>query len=97
MLQHYVFIKYQPGTDETHIEEFRRRMLALPEQVPGIARLTVGRDILQEARSWDLVLDMRFASLEALRNYQQHPAHQAAMQFNQPCVADVAAVDFFGA
>lgn len=97
MLQHYVFIKYRPGTDEAHIKDFCSRMLALREQVPGIAQLTLGRDILQEARSWDLVLDMRFASLEALRQYQQHPAHQAVMQFNQPCVAEVAAVDFFGA
>jgi hypothetical protein len=97
MLQHYVFIKYLPGTDEAHIEEFRQRMLALQQQIPGIEQLCVGRDILQEARSWDLVLDMRFASLEALREYQQHPAHQAVMQFNQPCVAEVGAVDFFGA
>lgn len=96
MLQHYVFIKYRPGTDEAHIDEFRRRMLALPGQVPGIAQLMVGRDILQEARSWDLVLDMRFASLEDLRRYQQHPAHQAVMQFNQPWVAEVAAVDCCG-
>lgn len=94
MLQHYVFIKYQSGTPEAHIDEFRRRMLALREQVPGIAHLVVGRDMLHEARSWDVVLDMRFASLDALRQYQQHPAHQAVMQFNQPCVADVAAIDF---
>jgi hypothetical protein len=95
MLQHFVFIKYHTATAESHIEEFRRRMLALREVVPGIAHLEVGRDILHDARSWDLVLVMRFVSVEALREYQRHEAHQQVMQFNQPCVADVASVDFF--
>jgi hypothetical protein len=95
MLQHYVFIKYRAGTADSHIEEFRRRMLALRSVIAEIGHLEVGRDILHDARSWDLVLVMRFASVEALRCYQQHEAHQQVMQFNQPCVADVASVDFF--
>ena len=53
-----------------------------------------GRDILHDARSWDLILIMRFASVGALRSYQQHPEHQKVMAFNQPFVADVATVDF---
>jgi len=50
--------------------------------------------MLHEARSWDLILDMRFASLETLTHYRQHPAHQAVMAFNGPQVAEVGAVDF---
>jgi hypothetical protein len=94
MLQHYIFIKYREGTGEAHIAEFSARMLALRVVIPEIAHLDIGRDILHEARSWDLVLIMRFASLEALRNYQRHEAHQQVMQFNHPWVADVGAVDF---
>lgn len=94
MLQHYVFIKYRAGTADAHVEEFRSRMLALRSVIAEIAHLEVGRDILHDARSWDLVLVMRFASVEALRSYQQHEAHQQVMQFNHPCVADVASVDF---
>jgi hypothetical protein len=37
---------------------------------------------------------MRFASVDALRRYQQHSEHQKVMAFNQPLVADVASVDF---
>jgi hypothetical protein len=37
---------------------------------------------------------MRFASVAALRVYQQHPEHQNLMAFNQPSVAAVASVDF---
>lgn len=94
MLRHYVFIRYAPGTSEEHVAEFCRRMHALRDSIPSIRSLEIGRDILREARSWDLVLSMRFDSIEALRTYQQHPLHVALMQFNQPHVADVGAVDF---
>jgi hypothetical protein len=49
---------------------------------------------LHDARSWDLILIMRFASVGELRSYQQHPEHQKVMAFNHPFVADVASVDF---
>ena len=94
MLQHYVLIKYQKGTSDEHVAEFCRRMLALRTGIPGIEHLEIGRDVLRDARSWDLILIMRFASTAALRSYQQHPEHQKLMAFNQPFVADVASVDF---
>ena len=93
MLHHYVFLKYAKGTPPSHIDEFCSRMQALCDIVPGIEQLLIGHDMLHEARSWDLILDMRFASVETLRHYQQHPAHQAVMAFNQPHVAEVGAVD----
>lgn len=94
MLQHYILIKYQKGISEEHIAEFRKRMLALQTSIEGIEHLEIGRDILHDARSWDLILIMRFASVDTLRRYQQHPEHQKVMAFNQPFVADVASVDF---
>ena len=94
MLQHYVLIRYEKNVSDEHIEEFCRRMLALRTSIPGIGHLKIGRDILHDARSWHLILIMRFASVDALRNYQQHPEHQELMAFNQPFVADVASVDF---
>lgn len=94
MLRHYVFIRYAAGTSEEHVAEFCRRMQALREPIPVIRSLEIGRDILREARSWDLVLIMGFDSVEALRSYQQHPLHIALMQFNQPHVKDVGAIDF---
>ena len=94
MLQHYVLIRFRKETSDEHIDEFCRRMLALQTSIPGIEHLEVGRDILRDARSWDLILIMRFASIETLRSYQQHPEHLKLMAFNQPFVADVASVDF---
>ncbi|HTY93593.1 MAG TPA: Dabb family protein [Steroidobacteraceae bacterium] len=94
MLQHYVFIRYAADTPEAHVEEFCRRMRALPARLPDIRHLQIGRDILHDARSWDLMLCMRFESVAALRRYQQHPDHQQVMAFNQPAVAEVGSVDF---
>ena len=94
MLQHYVLIRYEKNVSDEHIAEFCRRMLALQTSIAGIEYLEIGRDILRDARSWHLILIMRFASVAALRGYQQHPEHQKVMAFNQPFVADVASVDF---
>ena len=94
MLQHYILIKFKKGTGGEHIGEFCRRMLALQTTISSIEHLEIGRDILHDARSWDLILIMRFASTEALRRYQQHPEHLRLMAFNQPSVADVASLDF---
>ena len=94
MLRHYILIKFKTGTGEEHIGEFCRRMLALQTTISAIEHLEIGRDILHDARSWDLILIMRFASTESLRSYQQHPEHLKVMAFNQPSVVDVASVDF---
>jgi hypothetical protein len=94
MLQHYVFLKYRDGTSATHVQIFCERMLALRSAIPGIQHLDIGVDEVHDSRSWDLVLIMRFDSLEALREYQSHAAHRAVMAFNDPFVASVASVDF---
>lgn len=94
MLQHYVLIRYKKDTSDDHIAEFCRRMSALRTRIAGIEHLEIGHDILRDARSWDLILIMRFASVDVLRSYQRHPEHHALMAFNQPFVSDVASVDF---
>lgn len=94
MLSHYVFIKYHSGTSEAHIAEFVSRTLALRAAIAEIEHLEIGRDVMRSARSWDLVLIMRFASVDALRRYQPHPEHVKVMEFNQSCVESVATVDF---
>jgi hypothetical protein len=94
VLQHYVFLKYREGTSDGHVVAFCQRMSALRGTISEIQHLEIGRDELHEARSWDLVLIMQFASTEALRAYQRHPDHLAVMGFNDPFVANVASVDF---
>src|SRR5688572_16737369 len=94
MLRHFVFLKYRQDTSDGHVTAFCERLLALPGAIGGIQYLEIGRDELHDARSWDLVLIMEFASIEALRAYQRHPDHLAVMAFNDPFVANAASVDF---
>jgi hypothetical protein len=94
MLQHYVFLKYRDGTSEAHVTSFCERMRDLRGAMAGIEHLEIGRDELRDARSWDVMLIMEFASVEALRAYQRHPRHLAVMAFNEPFVANAGSVDF---
>ena len=94
MLRHYVFLKFRDGTSDAHVTAFCDRMHGLRGVIEGIAHLEIGRDELRDTRSWDLVLIMVFASIETLRAYQRHPRHLEVMAFNEPCVANVATVDF---
>ena len=97
MLQHYVFLKYRKETSDEHIAAFCEGMLALRGAIGEIRHLEIGRDELHDARSWDLVLIMVFASVAALRAYQRHPQHLELMAFNDPLVENVASVDFTAA
>ncbi len=94
MLNHFVFLKYRNDTPDAHIAEFCQKMLALKDLISEIDHLDIGRDELQEARSWSLLLSMRFRSLDDLRSYQQHPEHIAVMQFNAPYVIEIGALDY---
>lgn len=69
-------------------------MYGLKKIIPEILKLEIGQDILHEERSWDLILIMTLESVDTLRRYQVHEAHQAVMRFNGPFVSDVAALDF---
>ena len=94
MLRHYVLLKYRGDTSSGHVTAFCNRMLALRDEIAEIQHLEIGRDELHDARSWDVVLIMEFASVDALRAYQRHPRHLEVMAFNEPFVANVASVDF---
>lgn len=94
MLQHYVFLKFAENTPGEHRDEFCRRMLALKERISEIKEIEIGTDILHEARSWSLLIQIKVADLDALVRYQKHPDHQALVAFNAPYVADIGVIDF---
>ena len=94
MLKHFVFPKYSSSVSQDHVDEFCVRMRAIASQIPEVVSLEIGRDILRESRSWDLMLAMEFHDVASLRAYQQHPAHLDVMNFNQPQVVEVGSIDF---
>jgi hypothetical protein len=86
-------LKYQPGTTDEHIQAFCQKMLALQNSIKQVQHIEIGLDELHDERSWDLILIMQFTSLPALRIYQHHPEHIAAIEFNRLHVANVGSLE----
>ncbi len=79
MLQRCVFMGFQRETPEAHCGGV---LLAHGGTAWGRCRGSSSCRILarcaaRRQRSWDLMLVMGFGTMEALREYQQHPTHQA--------------------
>lgn len=59
----------------------KQRLESLSGVIPGLLKIEVGIDFGKTEQSCDVALYSEFDSREALRLYQEHPAHQAAVQF----------------
>ena len=82
---------------EQHLTPLDRALRAddVDAVIPAAERdAFMSRYKLHGARSWDLVLIMEFASLDALRAYQRHPQHVDVMTFNAPFEASLGSIDF---
>ena len=95
MLIHIVCWKYRRDVSDQDREEHRRRLKALAELVPGIARLDVGADILHLDRSFDTALVAEFASEADLDAYTVHPDHQAVVAIGREIAEKAVSVDFW--
>jgi len=81
MVKHIVVWKLKNeahGNDcQTNATLIREKLLALREQIPQILTLEVGFDVSRSAISGDVVLYSEFGDMNALAEYQVHPAHEA--------------------
>jgi hypothetical protein len=96
MIRHIVMWKLSatdPAERESVTREITRLLEGLLGVVPGMTSLDVTTDLGHTAANFDLVLVSEHESLEALRVYQEHPAHQAAAQWIRANVSDRASVD----
>ncbi|WP_298037398.1 Dabb family protein [uncultured Microbacterium sp.] len=74
--------------------EIARRLNALDGVVPQIASISAGANMLYADSNWDVTLVADFDSVEALEQYQVHPAHVEAGTYIKSVVASRVAVDF---
>ena len=76
-------------------EEAKSRLEALLDQIPELLSLTVGLDVVGSPASFDLCLTTTHDSVETLKAYQDHPAHEAlAIDWLRPKLADRVIVDY---
>ena len=62
MVHHYVMLKFKENTLADHISAFVSKMFVLSHHIDVVESISIGLDELKETRSWDLILDMRFAA-----------------------------------
>ncbi|WP_019180150.1 Dabb family protein [Microbacterium yannicii] len=97
MIRHIVL--FSVGIDD---EEARRAAVAKIVEtltpvggiVPGVNSLRVDGDPKLVAAHWDAALVSEHTSWDALAEYQQHPAHLAAVEIVNTVVRDRAVVDY---
>ena len=94
MIKHIVFLKFTPETSVQQRQEIIEELRALPKQIDVIREYEVGADVLKAPRSWDVALIGTYDSLEALKTYNDHPAHVAVVQKIRAISEGAASVDF---
>lgn len=91
MITHIVFLKLK---DKANAEEVKARLDALPAQIDVIKTYVVGIDEMDTARSFHLSLYSQFDSYDALKVYNEHPAHVEVLGFIRENAEIVHAVDY---
>ncbi len=74
MIKHIVCFKLNENTDEQK-NAAKEVLLSMVGKVPQIKEIEVGTDFLGSARSYDIVLQVKLESREALDAYQADPYH----------------------
>jgi quinol monooxygenase YgiN len=80
VIQHIVLFRLTEGVSDDVIADLMAHFEALPAAIPEILELEVRRDIVGRPVSSHFGLVSRFADMDALRAYQQHPLHVAAFE-----------------
>lgn len=91
MIKHIVLMKLQTTKNAEFVKQ---KLLTLPEAIPTIIDLEVGIDVLHSQRSYDLVLIVSFQDLNALTQYNDHPAHLSVLDAIKPLIDKTHTVDY---
>lgn len=94
MIKHLVLFKFKPETSAAQRRAVIDDLRALPKQIEVIRDYEAGEDVLRSPRSWDAGLVGTYDSLDALKTYNEHAAHQAVVQKLRAISFEVASVDF---
>jgi riboflavin synthase len=95
-LLHIVMWKLTGATPEARAAQTRQIQAGFDEirnRVPGIRKLMVGANVIDEPGSYDLALVMEFESHAALEAYNVHPLHLGIKKLMAPMRSERAAID----
>lgn len=95
-LRHLVGLRWAAKANEEQKAQVLAALRALPEQIPEILKAEFGADNSGRGlhHGFENHILFTFRDAEALKRYQQHPAHQAFVQQTQGIVEDLLVLDW---
>lgn len=95
MIKHTVFFKINPEVSAEDTQQLAKSLKELKETTEGLMReCVVAFDLLPSQRSYDIILDSTFDSLDHLQKYLVHPNHMTVVKEIRRLCASVAKVDY---
>lgn len=95
MFYHIVLFKLKDKSPE-NMDKAKELLQSMEGKIPQLKGLTVGKDVVSSARSYDICLITTFDSHEAMDEYQVHDYHVSTVLKNlKPMLLDSKACDFF--
>ena len=74
VIQHIVLLKWKPGTTDEQVLEAFGRARDLPNEIPGLRRLTIGRNRGPADHGFTHAISVQLSDEQALERYLAHPA-----------------------
>ena len=96
MINHVVLLKFKPDVSDDAIDDLEKSLNDLPNKIVEIQTYEFGRDRVHSEKSYDFALVSLFANLEAVKRYQEHPAHLKVLQKITTLTENILVVDFEG-
>lgn len=94
MIKHIALFKFKSGVGDEKRGELFRRILRLPEEVPGVMKFQLHRDILGTPQSYDLGLFASFGDMDSLLKYGDHPKRVDTGKFAQELCESIIIFDY---
>jgi quinol monooxygenase YgiN len=98
MVKHIVIWRLRDRGDTAARNKGARRIAELLEsmrgKIPGLLKIEVGHNFLDDANAADLVLYSEFQTRAALDAYQNHPVHEAVKPEIRDLVTERRVVDY---
>lgn len=89
-----VFFKMNPEVSVEETQRLADSLRELKETTEGLMKeCLVGFDVLPSERSYDIILDSTFDSLDHLQKYLVHPNHMTVVKEIRRLCSSVAKVD----
>jgi hypothetical protein len=94
VIQNIVLMKVKPGTTDEQLEAAFEAGADLPNQIPGLQKLTYGRDRAEPAHGFNLASVVQLSDEEALEAYLNHPRRAEYLeQHVDPLIEDRIEID----